>query len=112
MSAASARLLSLLLLAPVLALAIARPGLRADDGVFSEKDFDEHMRQVVPRDAFPVLFDPPMVAAKDVGGKLRDEDLVIGIAMKDEAKAYPVQVMGVHELVNDEIGGVPIAVSW
>jgi hypothetical protein len=38
--------------------------------------------------------------------------VVIGIARGREAKAYPISIMGVHELGNDTIDRVPIAVSW
>jgi len=37
---------------------------------------------------------------------------VIGVRVGGAAKAYPVHVMGVHELVNDVCGDVPIAASW
>ena len=70
--------------------------------------------QAVPRDAFPVFDDPPMLSAGEAEreGFVFDRDAVIGVAHNGEAKAYPVSIMGVHELGNDTIGGVPIAVSW
>ncbi len=37
---------------------------------------------------------------------------MIGVAIGDDARAYPIAVMGVHELGNDTCGGTPIAVSW
>ena len=50
-------------------------------------------------------------------GKVEDGDRifqpnewVIGIALNGEAKAYPVDVMGIHELINDVVGGAPITV--
>ncbi len=70
--------------------------------------------QAVPRDAFPVFDDPPMVSAEEAETRrlVYDRDAVIGVAHGGEAKAYPVTMMGVHELGNDTIAGVPIAVSW
>ena len=70
--------------------------------------------QAVPRDAFPVFDDPPMLSAAEAErkGVVFDRDAVIGVAHGGEARAYPVTVMGVHELGNDTIAGVPIAVSW
>ncbi len=70
--------------------------------------------QAVPRDAFPVFDSPAMVSAAEAEerGIVFDRAAVIGVAHNGEAKAYPVAVMGVHELGNDSIGGVPIAVSW
>ena len=70
--------------------------------------------QAVPRDAFPVFDDPKMLSAAEAEsrGVIFDRDAVIGVEHAGEAKAYPVTVMGVHELGNDTIGGVPIAISW
>ena len=70
--------------------------------------------QAVPRDAFPVFDDPKMLSAAEAEKQdvIFDRDVVIGVAHNGEAKAYPITIMGVHELGNDTIGGVPIAVSW
>ena len=70
--------------------------------------------QAVPRDAFPVFDNPTMLTAAEAEqqGVVFARDAVIGVAYNGEAKAYPITVMGVHELGNDTIGGVPIAVSW
>ena len=70
--------------------------------------------QAVPRDAFPVFDNPKMLTAKEAEAKklVFDRDIVIGVAHGKEAKAYPVTIMGVHELGNDVINGLPIAVSW
>ena len=73
--------------------------------------FDRDARRAVPRDAFPVLTNPKMVSPEKAEG-VRADDMVIGITAGGRAKAYPIPVMGRHELVNDEIGGIPIAVSW
>lgn len=70
--------------------------------------------QAVPRDAFPVFDNPDMLsaAAAEQDQVIFPRDPVIGVALGGEAKAYPITVMGVHELGNDTIGGIPIAVSW
>jgi len=86
--------------------------LVAAQEIFSEADFDKNARQVVPRDAFPVLNNPEMTPAAKAGGKVLDEEPVIGVVLNGEAKAYPISVMGSHELANDTCGGKPIAVSW
>ncbi len=70
--------------------------------------------QAVPRDAFPVFNNPPMLGAAEAEAQrvIFARDAVIGVAHGGEAKAYPITIMGVHELGNDTIGGTPIAVSW
>ena len=44
--------------------------------------------------------------------KLKPSELVMGIALGDEAKAYPVGLLSRREMVNDEIAGTPILVTW
>ena len=68
----------------------------------------------IGRDSFPVFDDPPMLSAAEAEARLliHPRDAVIGVAHGREAKAYPIAVMGIHELGNDTIDGVPIAVSW
>lgn len=90
--------ITLLLLGPTASLAQA------------QDDFDRNTRRAVPRDSFPVLFNPRLTTAARAA--LRDDEWIIGITRKKEAKAYPISVMGIHELGNDTCGGDPIAVSW
>lgn len=70
--------------------------------------------QSVPRDAFPVFDNPDMLTVSEAEElkMVHDMDPVIGIAVGGEARAYPIDIMGVHELGNDVIAGVPIAVTW
>lgn len=54
----------------------------------------------------------PRFAAADEADLLFDDELVMGIALGGEAKAYPVTVMRLREMVDDELAGWPILVSW
>ena len=58
--------------------------------------------QIVEREAFPVFDDPKIVPATEAEalGFVLPRDMVIGIARGREAKAYPISIMGVHELGN------------
>ena len=53
---------------------------------------------------------PDMTAAND--SSIDDQEYVIGVHCDGEAKAYPVAVMGRHELGNDICGETHITVSW
>lgn len=97
------------ILSLVLALSFA---LSARAEPLTEEDYDANARRVVPRDRFPVLFDPKLASVAQADKALEDDELVIGVTVGGESKAYPVRVMGVHELVNDVCGKVPIAASW
>ena len=43
---------------------------------------------------------------------LKPLDRVIGVAVGGEARAYPVRLLNWHEVALDEVGGVPLAVTW
>lgn len=66
--------------------------------------------QLLSFDSIRPVYAPHFVNAHDAD--MQPDDLVIGIAIEDEAKAYPVGVLRFREMVNDEIAGIPILVSW
>ena len=66
--------------------------------------------QLLPWDAILPVYDPLFVSAEEA--PLADDELVIGIALGEEAKAYPITVLQFREMVNDELDGIPILVTW
>jgi Protein of unknown function (DUF3179) len=74
------------------------------------------------KDALGVLDDPatitPDEAAKidvslsDSGGFIEGPDRVIGVVIGSEARAYPLPMMNWHGVINDTLGGVPIAITY
>lgn len=44
--------------------------------------------------------------------KSNDEIMVAGYVVGDDARAYPLGLLDLHELVNDSIGGKPVTVGW
>lgn len=70
----------------------------------------ERVHFVLPPDAIPAIADPGFVAASDAYPA--PDGLVIGLALGGEAKAYPVSVLNWHEVVDDTVGGRPVAVTW
>jgi len=69
-------------------------------------------RQVV--DAFPPITDIPTLPAKEAAGKIDDNELVLGIELNGQARAYPINMLTgpSREIFNDELGGRPIAATW
>ncbi len=61
---------------------------------------------------YPLNVDPEIVTADQVD--FGDEDIVMGVVINGEARAYPVNYMNgpYNEVVNDELGGQAIAPSW
>lgn len=44
--------------------------------------------------------------------KISDRQLVLGVAINGEAKAYPIELIGYHHQVRDSVGGVPVMVTY
>ena len=64
-----------------------------------------------PKDGIPAILDPKFAAGAEVDF-LRDSDAVIGVEIDGQARAYPIRILNWHEIVNDTINGVPIAVTF
>jgi hypothetical protein len=65
---------------------------------------------LLPPDGIRPVYNPEFVPAAEA--PLDDEELVIGVSLEDEAKAYPITVLRFREMVNDELAGWPILVTW
>ncbi len=63
-----------------------------------------------PPDGIPSIDDPKFVTT-DMAD-LADSDVVLGVEINGVARAYPLSILVWHEIVNDHVGGVPIAVTW
>ena len=62
-------------------------------------------------DGIPALDDPKLVGAAEQT-YLRDDDLVFGVEINGDVRAYPLRIMGWHEMFNETIGGVPVALAY
>ncbi len=75
------------------------------------KEVFEGTRLREPRDAIPAIWDPESIPAAQATG-LAPEDEVLGVVVGKEARAYPIKVLDHHEMVNDVLGGRPIAPNY
>ena len=74
--------------------------------------FDEILSGGVPRDGIPSIDNPKFIAPEDASGWLSDEEPVIAFELGGDARAYPLKILTQHEIVNDVVGGVPVAVTF
>lgn len=65
----------------------------------------------VPKDAIPPLDFPKYLKADEVDF-LGGNDLVIGVEINNDARAYPIRILNWHEIVNDKIGGEDVVVTY
>ena len=65
-----------------------------------------------PKDGIPPIDTPVFVSVAEADGWLAELEPVVIVEARGVAKAYPLQVLTWHEIVNDEVGGVPISVTF
>ncbi len=66
----------------------------------------------VPQDGIPSIDDPAFEPVADADDRFREDDPVFGVLRDGEARAYPQSILVHHEIVNDEIGGEPLVVTY
>ena len=71
----------------------------------------EEIVTVLPKDAIPAILSPSFDDAKKASW-LKGKDAVVGVELNGDSRAYPVPTLSRHEIVNDKVGGIPIAVTW
>ena len=56
----------------------------------------------------------PVLAAKDVADQVRDNELVLGVVVGGQPRAYPINMLTgpSREIINDTLGKLPIAATW
>lgn len=67
---------------------------------------------VIPRDNIPSIDEPTFVAPSEASAWLKDVEPVVALEVNGDARAYPLQILTWHEIVNDEIGDVPVSVTF
>ena len=83
----------------------------ATDFSRSSVSFDEIMSGGPPKDGIPSIDDPVFAPAVEVED-LADTEPVMSFFVGDDQRAYPLQILIWHEIVNDTVGGIPIAVTF
>lgn len=77
----------------------------------AEVALDEIRSGGPPKDGIPPIDDPRFVPVADSAG-LSGSEPVIGVMLDGVAKAYPLRILIWHEIVNDTVGNIPVAVTF
>ncbi len=67
---------------------------------------------LLPQDAIPAILDPTFLDAEEAWDQYLPDEPVLGVSINGEHKAYSIPYLSSREIVNDEVGGVAIAVTW
>ncbi len=74
-------------------------------------DFDDILSGGPPRDGIPSIDNPQFVTVAEVND-IPDREPVLAFEHNGDARAYPLRIMMWHEIVNDVVGGTPVAVTY
>ena len=83
----------------------------AADGVPKE-ELELEIVTLLPFDAIPAISNPTLITADEADSVLDPDEQVMGISINGEQRAYSVRQLSRHEIVNDTVGGVPLAATW
>ncbi len=72
---------------------------------------DEILSGGPPKDGIPAILEPEFIPA-DKAGYLEPDDQVIGVAIGNQARAYPIKILNWHEAVNDTVDQQPLVVTF
>lgn len=65
-----------------------------------------------PRDGIPAIDAPKFESVAEAGAWLGPREPVILVQVNDSSRAYPLQVLLWHEIVNDTVGGIPLLITY
>jgi len=83
-----------------------------DFSVTSIEDWSEIRSGGPPKDGIPALSDPTFLAVSEET-RLSDREPVITVEVEGTVpRAYPIRYLTWHEIVNDEVAGIPVAVTF
>ena len=91
----------------------ARPTEETSARVAEEEEEGEYdIYSVIPRDRIPAILDPEFLDAAEAIEEYNEHEQVLGLSINGDHRAYPLPFLSQHEIVNDVVGGKPVAVTW
>jgi hypothetical protein len=73
---------------------------------------DEIISSGPPPDGIPAIDRPAFVAPRAADAWLNQKEPVLALEIDGDARAYPLQILMWHEIVNDTVGGKPVAITY
>lgn len=75
-----------------------------------QQDVPEGYVQIMARGGIPAIDTPDYVPAAEA--QIRDDAWVLGVIIDGQARAYSLELLNSHEVVNDSIGDTDFAAVW
>ena len=89
---------------------IARTPGQAGNGGDSVVSLD--IITVLGKDGIPSIDNPRFVGPGEADQQMQSFERVLGVSINGDHRAYPLNMPSRHEIVNDTVRGVPVAVTW
>jgi len=83
-------------------------GRTSDPGPLGE----DEIITLLARNAIPAIDDSQFQSAAQADGEYGPSELVLGVEIEGEARAYSTDLLSRHEIVNDTVRGHPISMTW
>ncbi len=80
-------------------------------GVRREIRIEEIVWGGVKKDGIPALVNAEQIPASEAD-YLTDRELVFGVSLNGDARAYPLRILDWHEMFNDVVGGIPVSLAY
>ncbi len=80
--------------------------------VGSDGTRDLKIINILGRDGIPAILQPEFGNQPAALDEMDPSERVIGLSINGDSRAYPLKLMSRHEIVNDTVGGKPVAVTW
>lgn len=75
-------------------------------------DYSEVLSGGPSKDGIPAIDEPKFISISEADEWLEPMEPVISFQVGDDSRAYPIQILMWHEIVNDVVGGEPVVVTF
>ena len=75
-----------------------------------EEDIFKQFKQILPRGGIPAIVNPTYVTAEEAS--IDDNTWILGVVINGQARAYSLNLLNHHEIVNDNIDTTSFAAVW
>jgi hypothetical protein len=70
------------------------------------------VRIILPVDGIASVDSPEFLSAAEADAVYSDDEPILGVVVDGDARAYSLWHLDRHEIVNDVVGGQPLAATW
>jgi hypothetical protein len=90
---------------------IIRETFGFDDDTLKSVDLGDLNQGCPRRDCIPSIDEPKYVSVAEAT-HVADQDVVLAMSFQGRHRAWPARILDHHEIVNDLIGEIPVAITW